>query len=101
MLHANSAWPARHARQIRDTGLARDNTTAARHGWQAREITPGTWSYRDPRFASLAVIRAAQPHVSSTGPTWAQAALRDRLTAAWPHIVPVTGTTPGHRGRRG
>ena len=50
MFHAINARLGRHARRIRDLGLARDNTAAAAHGWQAREIKPGTWRYRDPRF---------------------------------------------------
>jgi hypothetical protein len=50
MFHATNAFLGRQARRIRDIGLARDNMAAAAHGWQAREITPGTWSYRDPRF---------------------------------------------------
>ena len=50
MFHATNARLGRQARRIRDIGLARDNTAAAAHGWQAREIKPGTWRYRDPRF---------------------------------------------------
>ena len=50
MFHAINARLARQARRIRDIGLARDNATAAAHGWQAHEIKPGTWRYRDPRF---------------------------------------------------
>ena len=50
MFHATNARLSRQARRIRDHGLARDNTAATAHGWQAREITPGTWRYRDPRF---------------------------------------------------
>ena len=50
MFHATNARLGRQARRIRDIGLARDNMAAAAHGWQAREITPGTWRYRDPRF---------------------------------------------------
>ena len=50
MFHATNARLGRQARRIRDLGLARDNTAAAAHGWQAREITPGTWRYHDPRF---------------------------------------------------
>ena len=50
MFHATNARLARQVRRIRDIGLAHDNTAAATQGWQAREITPGTWRYRDPRF---------------------------------------------------
>ena len=50
MFHAINAWLARHWRQILNLGLARDNAFAAVHGWQARQVKPDTWSYRDPRF---------------------------------------------------
>jgi hypothetical protein len=50
MFHATNARLARQVRRIRDIGLAHDNTAAATKGWQACEITPGTWCYRDPRF---------------------------------------------------
>ena len=50
MFHAINARLGRQVRRIRDIGLARANTAAAAHGWQAREIKPGTWQYRDPRF---------------------------------------------------
>jgi hypothetical protein len=50
MFHATNARLGRQARRIRDIGLARDNQAAAAHGWQSREITPGTWRYRDPQF---------------------------------------------------
>ena len=54
MFHAINHWLARHARQICDHGIARDHAIAAQHGWQARQIRPGTWTYRDPRFAARA-----------------------------------------------
>ena len=50
MFNATNARLGRQARRIREIGLARDNQAAATHGWLAREITPGTWCYRDPRF---------------------------------------------------
>lgn len=50
MSNVINAWLARHLRQILNIGLARDNAIAAVHGWQARQVKPGTWSYRDPRF---------------------------------------------------
>ncbi len=50
MFHAINRWLARHCRQIRDHGIAGDHAIAARHGWHARQIRPGTWAYRDPRF---------------------------------------------------
>jgi len=50
MFHAINQQLARLRRQILDIGLVRDNAIAAAHGWQARQVKPGTWSYRDPRF---------------------------------------------------
>ena len=50
MFHAINQQLARLWRQILEIGLARDNAIAAAHGWQARQVKPGTWSYRDPRF---------------------------------------------------
>jgi hypothetical protein len=54
MFHAINRWLARHCRQIREHGIARDHATAQQHGWQTRQIRPGTWLYRDPRFAGRA-----------------------------------------------
>ena len=54
MFHAINQQLARLRRQILEIGLARDNAIAAAHGWQARQVKPGTWSYRDPRFDQLA-----------------------------------------------
>jgi hypothetical protein len=50
MFHATNARLGRKARRIRDIRVTRDNQAASAHGWQAREIKPGTWRYRDPRF---------------------------------------------------
>jgi len=50
MFHVINQQLTRLRRQILEYGLARDNALAARHGWEAREVKPGTWSYRDPRF---------------------------------------------------
>jgi hypothetical protein len=80
MFHAIKAWLTRHLRQILDIGLALDNATAAVHGWQARQVRPGTWSYRDPRFAYFRFVRT-QP---STGCTWC-----DDKIAEW--LDPATG----------
>jgi hypothetical protein len=66
MFHVINAYLGRQVRRIRDLGLDNDNTAAAAHGWQAQQISPGTWSYQDPRFIYLAFART-QP---STGCTW-------------------------------
>ena len=50
MFHAINQQLTRLWRQILDIGLARDNAIAAAHGWQARRVKLGKWSYRDPRF---------------------------------------------------
>jgi hypothetical protein len=78
MFHAISGWLARHARRNREQ-LARDNEFAAMNGWQSRPVDRlGTWEYRDPRFTSLASIRAGQV-LAPARPTWAQAALTARI----------------------
>jgi hypothetical protein len=66
MFHAINARLGRHARQIRDTGLANDNAIAIAHGWHAQQVKPCTWSYRDPRFIYLTFTRTQL----STGCTW-------------------------------
>jgi hypothetical protein len=74
MFHAINARLARQARRIQEIGLAHDNTAALAQGWQAREIKPGTWRYRDPRFGLL---------VASTGPgKGLNAKICDRIAAA-------------------
>ena len=89
MFHAISGWLAYQARRIRDHRLADDLGFAADHGWTAREIAPGTWAYRDPRFTILAGIRAGQK-LSAAGPSWAQAAITGRIDA-----LPSEGTEGG------
>jgi hypothetical protein len=78
MFHAISGWMTRHARRNREQ-LGRDNEFAAMNGWQSRPVNRlGTWAYRDPRFTTLASIRAGQALVLAC-PTWAQAALTARI----------------------
>jgi hypothetical protein len=50
MFHAINAFLSRKVYRIRNIGADRANAIAAAHGWQAWEIKPGTWRYRDPRF---------------------------------------------------
>ena len=66
MFHAINARLRRQACRIRNIGLARSNAIAATHGWHARQIKPGTWSYRDPRF----IYRSFERAQLSTGCTW-------------------------------
>ena len=80
MFHAISGWLAHQARRIRDHNLADDLGFAADHGWTAREIAPGTWAYRDPRFTTRSGIRAGQ-NLAPAGPSWAQAAIARRIAA--------------------
>lgn len=66
MFHAISAWLNRQASNIRDTGLSRDNAIAGQHGWQTRQIRPGTWQYRDPRLprpAAPSPVTAGDPGI--------------------------------------
>jgi hypothetical protein len=78
MFHAISGWMTRHARRNREQ-LARDNEFAAMNGWQSRPVNRlGTWEYRDPRFTTLASIRAGQA-LAPARPTWAQAAVIARI----------------------
>ena len=76
MSHAINAWLARHLRQILNIGLARDNAIAAAHGWQARQVKPGTWSYRDRGFIYRAIRTSpigpapAASSVTARSPTW-------------------------------
>jgi hypothetical protein len=59
MFHVINQQLARLWRQILEIELARDNATAAAHGWQVRQVKPGTWSYRDPRFGQHPVGKVA------------------------------------------
>ena len=58
MFHAISVRLARLAGRIHSR-LSIDADYAAWYGWQTRQIHPGTWRYRDPRFDQLAAIRSA------------------------------------------
>ena len=58
MSHATSAPLGRLARRIRDSGLARDEATAAAHGWHTQHGPAGIRIYRDPRFDALALAGA-------------------------------------------
>ena len=48
----------RLARRIRDNGLARDEATAAAHGWHTQHGPAGIRIYRDPRFDGIALAGA-------------------------------------------
>jgi hypothetical protein len=88
MFHAINARLGRQARQIRDIGLANDNAIAVGHGWHAQQVTPGTWSYRNPRFIYLAFART-QP---STGCIWC-----DDKIAEWFYYLGPDHTVKGRR----
>ena len=75
MFHAISAWLARHVWQIVSAGATRDNAIAAAHGWLARQIKPGIWSYRDPRF----IYRIFEHTHQSTGCTWCDGKIAEWL----------------------
>ena len=92
MFHAINQQLARLRRQILEIGLARDNAIAAAHGWHARQIRLGTWSYRDPRFIYLKFERT-QP---SSGCTWC-----DDKIAEWLYYSGDLGISkPGVKARR-
>ena len=61
MFHATNARLGRQARKIRDIRVARDGQAATAHRWQAQEIKPGTWCYRDPRFDHRASTPISTP----------------------------------------
>jgi hypothetical protein len=75
MFHAISAWLARRWRQILEIGLERDNLLAVAHGRHARQIKPGTWSYRDPRF----IHRMFNRICGSTGCPWCDSKIAEWL----------------------
>ena len=89
MFHASSAWLTRHLRKVLEIGLTRDNGTADANGWHARQVKPGTWSYRDPRFTFLAFART-QP---TTDCRWC-----DDKVAEW--LDPATGLVTAKARRR-
>jgi hypothetical protein len=74
MFHAIKARLARLFRQILEIGLERDSALAVAHGWHARQVKPGTWSYRDPRF----IYRIFDHTCQSTGCPWC-----DSKVAEW------------------
>jgi hypothetical protein len=88
MFHAINARLVRQARRICDIGLARDNAIATAHRWNAQQIKPGTWSYRDPRFIYLSFERT-QP---STGCTWC-----DDKIAEWLYYLGPDQTVKSQR----
>jgi len=76
MFHATSARLHRLARKFAALRDVRAREYATWHGWTVTEVSPGTWRYRDPRFTQLKAIHAAP---ATTGRTWAQAALAQRI----------------------
>lgn len=59
MFHAISSTLARLAARARDIGPAhRDIQLATVNGWQVTRVAPGTYRYRDPRFAQRAATGA-------------------------------------------
>jgi hypothetical protein len=80
MFHVISARLARLCRTIAACRLAEASEYAAWHGWTITQTGPGTWRYRDPRFTQLAAIRTMHAQAETTGRTWAQAALAQRIS---------------------
>jgi hypothetical protein len=77
MFHATSAFLGRLVRRI-EARLAITDEYATWHGWETRQVRPGTREYRDPRFGQLAAIRAT-PDAGTPAATWAQAAIASRI----------------------
>ena len=78
MFHAISARLARLARRIASR-LAIPFEYATWHGWQTREIRPGTWRFRDPRFDQPTAARATPTGSTPASRTWAQDAIAARI----------------------
>jgi len=78
MVYAISARLARLARRTRSR-LATPFEYAAWHGWQTRQVSPGSWEFRDPRFGQrIAAHLTAAGEVPARHP-WAQAAIAQRI----------------------
>lgn len=60
MFYVTSGWLTRHARQLRDFRVQADQAFAIAHGWQAEQVAPGAWMYRDPRFDRLMTAAGRQ-----------------------------------------
>ena len=67
MLHAISAALACLAARARDYHAQRDHDTAAIHGWEVHEVTPGTYRYRDPRFDQRTALGRSPASVTADG----------------------------------
>lgn len=78
MFHATSARLHRLARKIAAVRDVRAREYATWYGWTVTEVSPGIWRYRDPRFIQLKAVRATQA-TTTTGRTWSQAALAQRI----------------------
>ena len=74
MFHVISAAWARLGRRIADR-QAVPFEYAAWHGWEVRQVSRGTYAFRDPRFGQLAAARTA-PADPPVARSWAQAADR-------------------------
>jgi hypothetical protein len=67
MSHATSTPLAALASRIRARQHAAAQRTAAAHGWQVRQVAPGTYRFRDPRFDSLTAAPGSRPLAPAGG----------------------------------
>ena len=74
MFHAINARLARLAWRIRSR-LAISFEYATWYGWQTKQIRPGTWQFRDPRFSQLTPARTTPTGSTPASRTWAQDAI--------------------------
>jgi hypothetical protein len=83
MFHAINARLARLARRIRSR-LAIPFEYATWYGWQTKQIRPGTWQFRDPRFGQLTLARTMPTGSTPAFRTWAQDAIAGRIQVLGP-----------------
>jgi hypothetical protein len=74
MFHAINAHLARLARRTQSR-LAIPFEYATWHGWQTQQTAPGTWQFRDPRFAQPSPVRTTLAGSPPASRTWAQDAI--------------------------
>ncbi len=80
MFHVTSARLGRLTRRIH-ARLSVPGEYAVWHGWETRQVRPGTREYRDPRFRQLAAVRAAALPADPAARSWARDAIAGRTRA--------------------
>jgi hypothetical protein len=85
MFHAINACLARLAWRIRSR-LAVSFEYATWYGWRTKQIRPGTWQFRDPRFGQLTLARTTPTGSRPALRTWAQDAIAGRIQLLCPDL---------------